>query len=220
MTAPAQTGIGGFLSRFERMRERLPGDPRQRLAAANTFRRAGLPGAASGRREEAWKYTSLRPVTDAAFQQPVTPLADDADDSGWLARLPGIDAPRIVFVDGAFRPELSALPAPVSFARFADQGSFGTLARPGSEPLVALNTMLAEDGASLTIPAGVDAGLLLLVSLATDEAAFHPRHTIHLENGARLTLLELSLGDGVYLHNPVIEVRVAEDAALTHVRLQ
>ena len=222
MTAPAQTGIGGFLSRFERMRERLPGDPRQRLAAANTFRRAGLPGAASGRREEAWKYTSLRPVTDAAFQQPVAPPADDSGwgDSGWLARLPGIDAPRIVFVDGAFRPELSALPAPVSFARFADQGSFGTLARPDSEPLVALNTMPAEDGASLTIPAGVDAGLLLLVSLATDEAAFHPRHTIHLENGARLTLLELSLGDGVYLHNPVIEVRVAEDAALTHVRLQ
>ena len=217
LTAPLQTGIGGFLSRFERLRERLPGDPRQRLAAADAFRRAGLPGSAPGRREEAWKYTSLRPVADAEFVQSVTPLAGD---SAWLARLPQIDAPRIVFVDGDFHPELSALPATIDFKRFADQGAFGTLARPDGEPLVALNTMLAEDGASLKIPAGVDAGLLLLVSLATDEAAFHPRHTIHLAAGARLTLLELSLGDGAYLHNPVTEIRVAEDAVLTHVRLQ
>jgi Fe-S cluster assembly protein SufD len=217
MTVPLQTGIGGFLSRFERLRERLPGDPRQRLAAADAFRHGGLPGAASGRREEAWKYTSLRPVADAAFQQPVTSLAGD---SAFLARLPQIDAPRIVFVDGEFRPELSALPPAIAFTRFAEQGAFGTLARPDSEPLVALNTMLAEDGASLIIPAGIDAGLLLLVSLATDEAAFHPRHTIHLADGARLTLLELSLGDGAYLHNPVTEIRVAEDAVLTHVRLQ
>jgi Fe-S cluster assembly protein SufD len=217
MTVPAQTGIGGFLSRFERLRERLPGDPRQRLAAADVFRRGGLPGAASGRREEAWKYTSLRPVADAEFLQPVTPLAGD---SAWLARLPQIDAPRIVFVDGQFRAELSVLPAAVGFTRFADHATFGTLARPDSEPLVALNTMLAEDGASLAIPEGIDAGMLLLVNLATDGAAFHPRHAIQLAAGARLTLLELSLGDGTYLHNPVLEVHVGEDAALTHVRLQ
>jgi Fe-S cluster assembly protein SufD len=217
MTAPVQTGIGGFLSRFERLRERLPGDPRQRLAAADAFRRAGLPGAAAGRREEAWKYTSLRPVADAEFLQPLTPLEGD---SAWLARLPSIDAPRIVFVDGQFSPGLSVLPAAVTFTRFADEAAFGVLARPDSEPLVALNTMLAEDGASLSISEGVDAGMLLLVSVATDGAAFHPRHAINLAGGARLTVLELSLGDGTYLHNPVTEVHVAEDAALTHVRLQ
>ena len=80
--------------------------------------------------------------------------------------------------------------------------------------------MLAEDGAIVVRAEGVDAGLLLLVSLGTDAAAFHPRHAINLAAGARLTLLELSLGDGTYLHNPVVEVHVAEDAALTHVRLQ
>jgi Fe-S cluster assembly protein SufD len=217
MTVPVQTGIGGFLSRFERLRERLPGDPRQRLAAADAFRRGGLPGAASGRREEAWKYTSLRPVADAEFLQPVAPLGDD---SAWLAQLPQIDAPRIVFVDGQFRAELSALPPGITFTRFADQATFGTLARPDSEPLVALNTMLAEDGAGIAVAAGVDAGLLLLVNLATDGAAFHPRHAIQLAAGARLSLCEISLGDGAYLHNPVIEVAIAEDATFTHVRLQ
>ena len=51
---------------------------------------------------------------------------------------------------------LSSFPASQSIREF------GTLARPDSEPLVALNTMLAQDGAVLSVPAGVDAGLVLL----------------------------------------------------------
>ncbi len=73
MTAAVQSGVAGFLARYDAMRDRLPGDPRARAAAADAFRRAGLPGATSGRREEAWKYTSLRPVADASFVQPLTP---------------------------------------------------------------------------------------------------------------------------------------------------
>jgi Fe-S cluster assembly protein SufD len=210
MTATLQSGVAGFLARYDAQRARLAGDRAVRDAAADAFRRAGLPGATSGRREEAWKYTSLRPVADASFQQAVSPQAS-------RIRLPLPDAPRIVFVDGEFNTELSTSGV-VSFRRFA--GEFGPLTRPDRDPLVALNTMLAEDGAALSVAPGIDAGLLLLVSLGTDHAAFHPRHTIKLAAGARLTLLELSLGDGSYLHNPVFEVHVAEDAALTHVRLQ
>ena len=221
MTVPVQTGAAGFLARFEGMRARLPGDARQRLAAAEAFRRAGLPGGTAGRREEAWKYTSLRPVAEAAFHEPV----DARIDGGALrARLPRIDAPRIVFVDGRFRPDLSAPPTALQFTRFADAAVFGMLARPDSEPMVALNTMLAEDGASLSVAEGTDAGMLVLVSLTTDapgaSVAFHPRHAIRLAAGARLTLLEMSLGDGAYLHNPVTEVHVGDDATFTHVRLQ
>jgi Fe-S cluster assembly protein SufD len=208
MTATMQTGVAGFLARYAAKRAELPGDPQPRDAASETFRRAGLPGAAAGRREEAWKYTGLRAVADASFQQSVLPRIDGS-------RLPPIAAPRIVFVDGALYAPLTTQPAVQRFA-----GRFGTLAQPDREPLVALNTMLAEDGAVLSVPQGVDAGLLLLVSIGTDRAAFHPRHTIDLAPGARLTLVELSLGEGNYLHNPVFEVRVAADAALTHVRLQ
>src|SRR6185369_10741829 len=140
MTAAVQTGTAGFLARYEAERDRLPGDVRQRDAAADAFRRAGLPGTTAGRREEAWKYTALRPVADASFVQPVASVGD----STLLARLPQIDAARVVFVDGEFRPELSSLPPTVEFQRFA---GFGGLARPDREPLVALNTMLAADGA-------------------------------------------------------------------------
>jgi Fe-S cluster assembly protein SufD len=216
MTAPLYTGVSGFLARYEALRDRLPGDPRQRAAAADAFRRAGLPGATAGRREEAWKYTALRSVADAPFARPLS-LAADSTTPG---RLPRLDAPRIVFADGLFRPELSALPPSAKFVPFAETGGFGSLARPDRDPLAALNTMLAEDGALLSVPADTDAGLLLLVGIGSDGTAFHPHHAIHLARDARLTLFELSLGDGSYLHNPVFEIRVDEGASLTHVRLQ
>ncbi len=217
MNAPVHTGVDGFLARYHGLRDRLPGDLAVRDAAAEAFRSAGLPG----RRVEAWKYTDLRPVAAAAFQEPLTPLGAD---SAWLARVPHLDAPRLVFVDGRYSPELSAAPVAMHFESFATRSAFGPLAQPDREPLVALNTMLAEDGADLHVAEGMDAGLLHLVSLATDSTgtstAFHPRHRIRLERGARLTLLETSLGEGAYLHNPVTEVEVAEGATLTHVRLQ
>ena len=90
-------------------------------------------------------------------------------------------------------------------------------------PMVALNTMLAEDGVRLHVAAGVDGGTLVLLSIGQTSGqpvAFHPRHSIRLEPGARLTLIEVTRGTGVFLHNAVFEIDVAEGASLTHVRLQ
>ncbi len=217
MNAVSQTGADGFLARFDGLKERLPGDRQIREGAASLFRASGLPTI----REEAWKYTSLRPVAEASFHEPLTPLADCAD---LLSFLPLLEGPRLVFVDGRFREDFSALPAGIRIDNFAESPDFGTLARPESEPLVALNTMLAEDGAVIVVPEGVDAGLVQLISLGTDApgrpVAFHPRHTVRLGKRARLMLVEMSSGGGTYLHNPVTEARVSEDAVLTHVRLQ
>ncbi len=215
MSAALRSGTDSFLARYEGLRERLPGDLAARDSAAMAFRKAGLPSA----RDEAWKYTSLRALTDQEFREPLTSV-----EGGALPAIPAIEGPRLVFVDGRLRDDLSNPPDTLHVGRFADGASFGTLSRPGEQPVVALNTMLAEDGAILSVAAGVDAGTLVLVSLAAEATgrsiAFHPRHAIRLANGARLTVIELSLGRGRYLHNPVFEVEVAEDATLTHVRLQ
>src|SRR5436190_10070760 len=131
MNAVSQTGADGFLARFDGLKERLPGDRQIRERAASLFRASGLPTI----REEAWKYTSLRPVSEASFHEPLTPLADCAD---LLSFLPLLEGPRLVFVDGRFREDLSALPAGIRIDSFAESPDFGTLARPESEPLVAL----------------------------------------------------------------------------------
>ena len=178
-----------------------------RAGAAELFRAGGLPGP----REEAWHYTTLRPLADAVFAPPTT------DAAALLAALPDLAAPRLVFVHGAFRADLSTPPTGISVRTGAP--AWGTLARPDLEKLVALNTMLAEDGADIEVPDGVDGGVLVLASLAAG-GAFHPRHAIRLGRGARLTLVEASFGTGAYLHNPVFSVAVAEGATLTHLRIQ
>ncbi len=217
MNAVQPAGAASFLARYEGLRERLPGDRDARDRAAAAFRAAGFPTV----REERWKYTSLRAVAEAAFSEPLLSIADGAE---LLADLPLLDGPRLVFLDGRFRPELSILPEAVDAGTFAQIPRFGTLARADRDALVALNTMLAEDGAVIAVPEGVDAGLLQLVSIAADgpgrAVAFHPRHSVRLERGAKLMLVEMSGGGGTYLHNPVTEAHVAEDAVLTHVRLQ
>ena len=215
MSAAAHTGADAFLSRYAGLRARLPGDHDVRDAAAAAFRRAGLPTV----RNEAWRYTSLRALGEHEFREALTSV-----EGGALPALPAVDAPRIVFVDGRLREDLSILPPALHFTPFAAQARFGTLSRPEQQPVVALNTMLAEDGAILSVAEGVDAGTVLLINLAAESEgrtiAFHPRHAIQLAEGAKLTVLEVNSGRGRYLHNPVTEVEVATGATLTHIRLQ
>jgi Fe-S cluster assembly protein SufD len=217
MSAALQSGAQAFLARWEGLRERLPGDRYIREQAARAFAAAGLPGP----KNEAWKYTSLRPLAEARFQEPLVALADCGN---LLARLPQIDAPRLVFVDGRRRADFSSEPDRIKFYGFAQTPDFGRLPKPEREPLTALNTMLAEDGAVIRVPDGVDAGAILLASLGTAPpgrpVAFHPRHVIRLGRGARLTLIELALGQDVYFHNAVSEIEISEGSALTHIRLQ
>jgi len=214
VNAISETGTAGFLARYAALRGRLPGDSTLRAAAADAFRSVGLPGTNRGRRAEAWKYTTLQPLAGMSFVPSGSARGLIVPD---LAR-GGADVPRLVFSGGRFREDLSG---PVAgFARFADDPDFGELSWPDRDPMAALNTMLAEDGAVLTIPGNHDAGVVLLVHNGIDGTSAHPRQMIRLEHGARLTLVELSSGEGRYVHNPVTEIHVADAATLTHVRIQ
>jgi Fe-S cluster assembly protein SufD len=226
MNAVVHSGAEGFLHRFDGLRARLPGVrlpwvQALREAAAERFRGAGFPT----RRVEAWKYTDLRPVSEAGFDEALSILGDAAD-------LPDpVCNRRAVFVDGRFRADISTLGSAefavdgLALQLAAQEGRLGSLARPAEEPLVALNTMLFEDGLVITVPAGVAGGLLELASFASGgerPAAFHPRHLVRLEAGASLTIIETARGPAGsrYLHNPVFEIEVAEGATLTHTRVQ
>jgi Fe-S cluster assembly protein SufD len=203
-TGPLDALAGAFLARYQAR----GAQDAERQGAAELFRSFGLPSP----REEAWHYTALRPLADAVFDPP------GHDAAALLEALPDIAAPRVVFVGGGFRADVSVLPkGPISVTTGAP--AWGGLARPASEKLVALNTMLTEDGADIVVADGVDAATLVLANLASG-GAFHPRHSIRLGRGARLTLIEVNLGRGAYLHNPVFSVAVGEDASLVHLRLQ
>jgi len=225
MTAIGTTGAAAFLARQEGLRARLPGAHldwvvalRERAAAA--FRAQGFPT----RRVEAWKYTDLAALTGSVFGEPLTGVDDGLD-------LPATTNPRAVFIDGRFRSDLSTLSGlgysveSLAATLPAQAARLGAIARPEEQALAALNGMLFEDGAVITLPAGVAGGVLELFSYATqsDRApAYHPRHLVSLGEGASLTLIETAAGPAAarYLHNPVFEIEVAQGARMNHGRLQ
>lgn len=192
----------GFLARYAREREALGGDLAARDAAAAYLRAHGFPST----RDEAWKYTSLRPLDE---------LALDMSASVGSVVLPALGAlegaPRAVFVNGRLSPGLSRT---------------GSCMRPGVFPsrsdnaIVALNTLLSAGGVSIGVPAGRDGGAIVLTHVGQAGGSAYPFHAITLGEGARLTLLELAVSDGPSLLNHVAHITLASGATLTHARVQ
>lgn len=157
------------------------------------------------RKLEAWRYTDLRALAEISFATPATPRA---------VELPPTDLPRLVFINGVYDAARSTPPA---FIR-----PFVAFAEGSDEALPNINAEHAADGMTLAVPEGVDAGVVMLLCYADTEvpAAFHLRHRITLAAGAKLTVIEQAMGQGVYWHDPVFDIALHESAALTQLRLQ
>ncbi len=157
------------------------------------------------RKLEAWRYTDLRALGGISFS--AAPAMTASVD------LPDLGIPRLVFINGAFDAARSS--------EFVYLQSFSVVAEGSTQPLALINAEQARDGVTISVPPGIDAGAVLLVSHASGGAfAFHPRHRITLGAGARLTIIEIAKGDGVYWHNPVTDIALHEGATLSHYRLQ
>jgi Fe-S cluster assembly protein SufD len=225
-TALAQT--------FAQVRDRLPGDEAvaaRRNAAFDVFAKQGLPH----RRIEEWKYTDLR-----ALMRDAKPLASPPDaaakarakDAGRL--LSDLDARRLVFVDGAFVPELSDLHdleaglAVGSLAQALTDGDPVVAARlgklaPANDAAVALNTALMGDGAVIRIASGatIERPLHLLFVASDKSAAVFTRSLVTIDHGARVMLIESHEGPaaGDYQVNDALELFVGDGAHVDHVKV-
>ena len=218
MSAP----LAVTLEPFRKQLEGVSGQPQK--TALEVLHHTGLPD----RRVEDWKYTSLRFLAGTVFHKPGKNY-DSAKARAALAAL-GLaegavaELPRLVFVNGHFVADLSVTKGLFACSFYtAGKAEPGSLVRSDREPLAALNTVLAENGVVISVPEGIDAGQVLLVSLGqadSDAVSYHPRHSVHVAKGGKLSLLSVQAGEGHYLHNPVTEVFVAAEAELRHVTLQ
>lgn len=185
-------------------------------------------------REEEWRFTDLAPLTRVRFRRAAAgPRAAGAELARWF--VPEACA-RLVFVDGAFAPELSAsaeLPAGVLVADLASAlGSHGAAVEPylarlaafDSELFVALNTAHLRDGALVRIARGTRAAapVHLLFVATQPHTVCYPRLLVVAEPGSECALIEdyAGLGDAPYFANAVTEIAVGEGARVAHVRLQ
>src|SRR5690606_3362347 len=126
-------GGGGIVSapilvqRFERERESdgRPGPADPQRQALDAFLAAGFPT----RRDEAWRYTDLKPIAESDVDVPPREAGAEARKriEALLAEAASLEAPeaaaRIVLVDGRLDAQLSSLEAPagLEIARLSPQ---------------------------------------------------------------------------------------------------
>jgi Fe-S cluster assembly protein SufD len=194
---------------------RLPGSglawlDEARHAALQAFLARGLPD----NRNELWKYTSLR-----ALQRHAYASCDDGAASRPVAndflRPDDCDGPRVVFVNGVFRADLSRLDdladgvmlQPLSSAlRHQPEPLRFLLAarREEDDGFALLNRALAADGLVVRVADGVRVAQPLHVvhvgTGADSAAAWHLRDLIEVGEGASLAVIEHYVGDGASGH--------------------
>ena len=215
---------------------KLPGDGKVvalREAAFRRFDTQGLPN----RRVEEWKYTDLR-----ALMREAKPLAAPPDAAAKArAKSAGglfadMEARRLMFIDGAFVPEMSDLDKLEaglevrSMAKALAAGDpllaahLGKVVPADGDAAVALNTALMRDGAVIRVAAGatVDRPIHLLFVAASDKpASIFTRSLVVIEKGARVMLVESHEGAAGVEHqiNTALELIVGEGAHADHVKI-
>ena len=184
-------------------------------------------------RDEAWRFTSLAPLHQLILQPATAASRLQAED---IAPFCLDDATtRLVFVDGVYAPQLSSpaleggvlvsdLPTAMAKHPAALKAQLGRQQKLGDNVFAALNTAYLQDAAVLVVPRHVEvAAPVHLLFVATQAGALsHPRFLLLAEAGSSVTVIEdyVALQDAAYLVNPVTEIVLADQAKLTHVRVQ
>ncbi len=197
------------------------------------FAAAGLPDT----HVEAWKYTALRSLARQPFARGDAQAASRQIDPALFA-LPAVDGPRLVFVNGVFRADLSALEAlpadlqlqPLSLALAADAEPLRfTLSRhyrDAGDAFARINAASATDGVVLRVAAGAritrPVQLVFVGAAADAELAWHARNVIDLGADSELELIEqhVACGEQAQLGTLVSDIELHAHARLRHVLVQ
>lgn len=201
--------------------------------AWHRFHAAGFPTT----HDEDWRFTNLSALAKTPFQRAADHVVVSARE---IAKFCVVgSACRLVFVNGRFVPELSAMSAlPTgldvrSLAKALDGGAkdaaaegieqhLGRYAAVRRDSFAALNTALWEDGAYLRIHRGAvieqPIHLLYVSAGAGAEVMTHPRTLIVAEPTSHAAVIEdyVSIGDEAAFSNAVTELVAGQDAVVAH----
>ncbi len=185
-------------------------------------------------RDEEWRFTDITPLTRLPFRPAAAaPGLKLEDIASYLAPEA---ATRLVFVDGAYAPGLSAtgglsqgvlvtnLAAAFVTHAAAIEPHLARLAGFEREVFAALNTSFLRDGAFIRIAKDrkCPAPVQLLFVATQNGAAAYPRVLVVAEAGSECTVIEdyAGVADAPYFTDAVTEIAVGEGARVRHVRIQ
>jgi Fe-S cluster assembly protein SufD len=206
-------------------------------AARHENRAAFAAGGLPDTRTEAWKYTALRALGQRHFANGDVDAPTHEIDVSTLA-LPGVEGPRLVFVNGQFRADLSTLQAlpegltlqPLSQALQGDaeplRFALSRHYRETRDAFAQINAANASDGVVLRVAAhakiSVPVQLVFVGAAAGSDLAWHARNVIDIGEHAELSVIEqhISSGEQSHLATLVSDVELREGAMLHHTLLQ
>jgi len=205
-----------------------------RQSAMAHFAELGFPTT----KNEDWKYTNVDPLVSQPFVssngEAQSFSAAEIMASAWA----DADAPRLVFVNGAYAADLSSsdgLPAGVrlgSLAQLIERKDgdlpehLGRNADHRRQAFVALNTGFFKDGAAISVPPGCRLSqpiYVLNVAWARDRQIIaHPRTLIVLGAGSEAKIVESfsAVGGGSYFSNGVTELAAEPESIVDYYRVQ
>ncbi len=187
-------------------------------------------------RDEEWRFTDLSPLSQVQFNVP--------ESNQSAIKLSDITMPvknkddlplRLVFVNGVYAPDLSAVNLPDFYvgnlsnapekyqARIADVLSNH---KQQTEVFTALNIAGLVDSAVVFVPANMSLDtpihLLFLTAPGASPTMCQPHCVVIAEPGSNVTLVEdyATIGNVAAFTNAVTDVVVGENATVNHVRLQ
>jgi Fe-S cluster assembly protein SufD len=206
-----------------------------RKAGMARFAELGFPTL----QQEDWRFTNVAPIAKLPFN-PVFEADRDGLTRESIAQLlfGGLDAIRLVFVNGHYCEELSSpavrqpgvtvksLAAALKTDSALLEQHLARHATGEDNSFAALNTAFFQDGAFVHVPAGKTlekpVHLVFVSTVKETGATAHPRNLIVAEKGSQATVLEsyVSTVDVPYFTNAVTELVLGEGAVLEHAKFQ
>lgn len=228
-----------YVSEFEK----LAGDPEGngagslaelRKRAMDRFETLGFPEP----KNENWRHTSLKALTEITFKGAAeAPVTEELSRRIAALEIEGLDAARLVFIDGRYCEKLSnvgtvAKGITITTLRKALDGDaeearnhFAHYAKFEDAALVALNTAFFDDGAYVELAAGKTLDrpvrILNVITGKAEAEMVHPRNLIVIGEGAEAEVIEsyVGLGDATSFTNAVTEIVVGANGGLTHIKI-
>ncbi len=195
-----------------------------RQQSRETLEQQGWPG----RRAESWRFTPLTSVAKREVK-PADKVSVNADTTHSAAKIAGLEAYELVFVDGQLTTDCSQLDLPenVVIATFADLNDaeqqraakvFGQV-KPTHHVFGLVNDVASEQGVFIDVPDGVKLDKMIrITNVITQDVDAHTRVAVNIGQNASARILEQAEGDTPSMSTAFVEYAIGDNAHLEHYR--